>query len=367
MNLMFDARFITPQKTGVGKYTSSLLSGLSRPCFDFNITAVYYDEIHKSPNICYIKAPFRFDNHPLGDLYRNLGLYNIVLKNKVDVFFSPAYYCFQRRVRIPQIITIHDLAVYDIPESFNRKFVFYLKFMIREACTKAHRIITFSEFIASRIRTRFPSVDRKIRIIPCSVGQEFFQKNPSAELRLARELALPEEFILIISTVEPRKNLLNLLKSYAIYRRRSNNPLPLIIVGKDGFQAEKVHRRAMQKDCENSVRFLGYVHDSRIALLYNLATFSIYPSLYEGFGLPVVESMAAGCPVIASNCSSIPEVCGESAYLIDPHSIESVSEAMIQMSDDQDLRDLYVRKANERVTLFQEENVLKQYYDVLHE
>ncbi len=345
LKLLFDARFIAPQMTGVGYCTERLLMALRERHSDIELHVVYHDPI--DPSLLdrnSIRAPVRFDDHPAGDFWRNLSLPRIMAARKIDLYHGPAFYGIQRNLNIPQMITIHDMAVYDRPDTFSHRFAWYFRKVIASACKRATLLVTSTRFVAGQIEQRFPNTRNRISVVPYGVAPEFRETDPAASSEFKLQWSLPDRYILDVATIEPRKNILTLLNAYAIYRRRCITPLPLIIAGKDGYQAEMVKRRAREADIEGAVRFLGYVSNSDIAHLYRLATMLVFPSLYEGFGLPILEAMAGGCPVIASNVTSLPEVCGDAASLIDPMSTTAISNAMLMLTDHENIRqDLIAR------------------------
>ncbi len=345
IKLLFDARFITPQMTGVGYCTERLLLALRERSSEIELHVVYFDPI--APSLLdrnSIKAPVRFDDHPSGDFWRNFSLPRLMSARKIDLFHGPAFYGIQRKLKIPQLITIHDMAVFDRPDTFSRRFAWYFRRVIASACRRATRLVTSTRFVAGQIEQRFPDTRDRISVVPYGVSSEFRETHSGASRDFKLEWSLPDRYILDVATIEPRKNILTLLNAYAIYRRRCATPLPLIIAGKDGYQAEMIKKRARESDIEGSVRFLGYVSNSDIAHLYRLATMLVFPSLYEGFGLPILEAMASGCPVIASNVTSLPEVCGNAAMLIDPMSTTAISSAMLTLTEQENIRqDLIAR------------------------
>jgi len=338
MKILYDARFITPQMTGVGQFADSLLSALGKLDNNIELHALYYDPLHNLPNVTYHRAPVEFDSHPVGDLYRNYQLLKLLDTGQFELYFSPAFYCIQRRSNVRQIVALHDLAVFDQPENFPKKFGFYLRNMIKSTCKNADSIITSSYFIADRIKDRFPKTKDKVIVIPYGVSDVYLDDCQNIKSQVKQELCVPDRFILSISTIEPRKNLLVLLDAYSIYRRRVDQPLPLLLVGKDGYKAEVVKKRACKSDLGFFVRFLDYIPDKAVAHLYRMAEFMVYPSVYEGFGFPVLEAMACGCPVLASNKASIPEVAGDAAMLVDPSDPVKIAEGMVDLTNDQGKR-----------------------------
>jgi glycosyltransferase involved in cell wall biosynthesis len=214
----------------------------------------------------------------------------------------------------------------------------YLKLMICSAVHNARCVAAPSEFVRERILNYFPGAAEKTRVIPHGVDPMFSCYDDLKAQKLGEYYCLPSRFILCVATIEPRKNLLKLLDAFSIYSSRAPEPLDLVIAGDRGYQSEKVFRRAERADIATQVRFLGYVPDSDLALLYGMADCFVYPSLYEGFGMPVLEAMTAGCPVITSNTASLPEAAGNAALLIDPSDSLEISGALAEVTENAALR-----------------------------
>lgn len=368
MNVLFDARFITPRRSGVGRVTEMLLKTLLGSGRDLTIHVMYKPPLDKmllGDHPVLVRTPF--DSHPWGDIHRNTFIRDLIRKRNIDLYFSPAFYCLQMAQRIPQVVLIHDLAVFDEPKTMPVMFGLYLRAMIRSSVRNARRITVPSEFIRKQLSDRFPSAQEKIRVAHWGVTPVFRGYNDTLAESVRNHYCLPPRFLLSVVTVEPRKNLLPLLDAFAIYSNRSSDPLPLVIAGADGFKAYQVHARAERADLSTRVRFLGYVPDHELALLYGLAQCMIFPSLYEGFGLPVIEAMAAGCPVITSRTSAMPEAAGEAALLIDPTDINDMERAMRVLTEDATIRQQMSRAGRIRVESMNWDDTAEAYRRIFYE
>ena len=339
IEILYDARFITQRQTGVGRVSEMLLRTFLEEFPELNVHILFKKPFDKSLEgnnpICTGTA---FDSHPWGDIYRNTVLRSIIKKRQIDLYFSPAFYVIQLAQHIKQVVLIHDLAAFDQPHSLKPLFRIYLKRMVFSALRNASQITTPSEFIRTKLLEKRPNLENRVEAIHLGVNPIFSQYDDIKAEDLRSHYCLPARFILCVATVEPRKNLLNLLVAYAIYLKRSSNPLQLIIIGHDGYRSKDVHRRAEQPDISTGTRFLGYVPDNELALLLGMADCMVFPSLYEGFGLPVIEAMAAGCPVITSNRASLPEVTGDAALLVNPEDIIQIEKALRRLTSDSALR-----------------------------
>ncbi len=369
LKILYDARFITQGQTGVGRCTEMLLRELmsqNRPSLDLHM--LYTDPIHSAlVSDRSIHTRIRFDSHPRGDFYRNWTLRRLLKVQQFSVFHSPAFYSIQWRPSIPQIVTIHDMAVYDYPETFPWTFVKYFRWLIGSSCKNADLIICSTEFTAKRMLFRFPDIDHKIRIIPFAVSDPFFKADLTNSDFYKKRLALPDKFILTVATMEPRKNLLTLLNAYSIYCRRCDRPLPLIITGKSAKGSDQIRQRANEPDIAANIRLLDYVSDEELVSLYRMASLTIYPSRYEGFGLPVLEAMASGCPVITSNTTSIPEIAGDAALFVNPESPAEIADTMTAVCQNRELQKTLINKGRKRAEMYRWTTTADKTIDVYFE
>lgn len=243
------------------------------------------------------------------------------------------------RSRIPLVVTIQDIAILRFPHKFRLWSRTFGKFVLPKVARSAHSIIAPSLATKADIVNALGIPEERVTLIPNGVGAEF---NPHALAddrvrRLRARHNLPERFLFTVGALEPRKNIVRLL--HAVHRLRAEpdtSDLQLLHAGPPGWLAGDVRETMMRLKLQDAVRFLGYVQTDDLATLYAAATVVVYPSLFEGFGLPVAEALACGAAVITSNTSSLPEVGGDSALLIDPLSIESIAGAIAKLwRDDQ--------------------------------
>lgn len=231
----------------------------------------------------------------------------------------------------PAVLTIYDLSFLLFPAAFNITNRLYLTAATRAAARRARRIITISEATrrdivrllgvpAPRIDVAYPAADERYRVLP---------QAEVAAFRAAR--SLPEAFIFALGTLEPRKNTVGLLQAYA---RLSRPRPPLMIAGGAGWRFSPIFETVRALDVSDTVTFVGYVPEDDLPLWYNAARLFTFPSLYEGFGLPVLEAMACGVPVVTSNAASLPEVAGQAARIVAPTDVEGLAHEMQTVLDD---------------------------------
>ncbi len=236
----------------------------------------------------------------------------------------------------PFVITVHDLSFLSYPQSFPVLNRVYLRAFTRLSVRRARRIIAVSESTKSDLIRYYGISPAKVDVVYNGVNPNF-RPVPAAKVadfRLQRDL--PDRFILFVGTLEPRKNVTRLIDAYA---RLSGSRPPLMLLGGKGWLYDEIFARVEMLDLQNEVNFVGYVPAEELPLWYNAATLFVYPSLYEGFGLPPLEAMACGTPVVTSEASSLPEVVGQAGLLADPTSSEALAAAMERVLADSDLQE----------------------------
>lgn len=228
----------------------------------------------------------------------------------------------------PAVATIYDLSFLRFPQAFRPLNRRYLAAFTALTARKARHLIAISESTRQDVIELLHVPPERVSTIYCGVDNHYLPL-PTQEIEeFKRQKGLPEGFILFLGTLEPRKNITGLLQAYAHWRR-SDPRIPLLFVaGAKGWYYQEVFAEVMRLGLEHSVIFPGYIPSQELPLWYNAAKIFVYPSLYEGFGLPVLEAMACGTPVITSRASSLPEVAGDAAVLVDPLQREELAAAM---------------------------------------
>jgi glycosyltransferase involved in cell wall biosynthesis len=239
--------------------------------------------------------------------------------------------------RGPGVVTIYDLSFLRFPRAFNTANRIYLAATTRAAARRARRVLTISEH-ARRDIVRLLSVPEERVEVTYPAAEESYRPRPAQEVeafRVAR--GLPEAFVFALGTLEPRKNLVGLLHAYARLNPQPKRP-PLYIAGGSGWRFGPIFDTVRQLNLVDDVHFLGFVPEDELPLWYNAARLFAFPSLYEGFGLPVLEAMACGTPVITSTAASLPEVGGKAAVLVPPNDTDRIAHEMERVLDDSQLR-----------------------------
>ena len=251
----------------------------------------------------------------------------ILAKQKINLLHAMAFVA-PVVMPCPFVITIYDLSFLHYPKAFKTINRFYLSTFTRHSTKQAKAIITISESTRQDVIKAFNIAPHKVHTIYCGVDNSFKPLATAQINAFKAKHGLPDKFIFRLGTIEPRKNVEGVIKAYAAWKAKDKQVPKLVIAGGKGWYYQQVFDLIETLNLTDSVIFPGYLPQQDLPLWYNAATLFVYPSFFEGFGLPVVEAMACGTPVITSNISSLPEVAGESALLINPTDINALSEAM---------------------------------------
>lgn len=250
------------------------------------------------------------------------------------------------------VITVHDLAFLLYPNLLTREAARYYG-QIDAAVRRADHIVAVSESTKADVVRLLGVPEEKITVIYEAAKPIFRPLDPAvARHRVQAAFGLADPFLLAVGTVEPRKNLTTLFRALRVLGDRRGTRPPLAVVGSPGWLFEETLQVVSELGLEDQVRFLGRLPDEDLLLLYNAAQVHVYPSLYEGFGLPPLEAMACGTPTVTSNVSSLPEVVGDAALLVDPRDPEALAEALWRAYGDEDLRRHLRERGLERAGVF---------------
>ena len=254
--------------------------------------------------------------------------------------------------RLPLVTAIHDVSFEDVPGLFPRHTELRLKLTVRLSARRSQAVITISEFTRSRIAHHYHMDPDRIMVTPLGVGEQW--RPVPKELALARlaSLSPPAKFVLAVGNLHPRKNIPRLIKSVALARRAGAGDLHLVLAGQRWWRMGEIDQAIEEESASDWVRCLGYVDDGSLVALYSAADVVAYPSLYEGFGLPVLEALACGAVVVASNATAIPEVAGNAAILVDPYNVAAMGHALGTALTDAPTRARLRGAAREQVTHF---------------
>lgn len=329
--------------TGIGKYTWQICRAMENVAGE-NEYAYYYG--YYSPHLfcssggkaSVSKAKDFIKNIPL--LGRSLRLLKgagaLLTRRDFDVYFEPNYI----PLRIPTkktVVAVPDLSPFLHPEWHRRETVEYFRSHFFKNIARADQIITISDFIRDAAIGEFGFSEDRVTTVPLGYAPEcFFPQERTTLGTFRKKYLLPERFVLYVGSIEPRKNLVRLLKAYRQLPSVLRNEVKLVLAGFSGWDNAEV--MSLLNVLKEDVAYLGYVPEEDLASLYCLAEFFVYPALYEGFGLPPLEAMACGCPVLVSNVASLPEVCGDAAIYVNPLDVNDLSTQMSRLLTNKNLK-----------------------------
>lgn len=236
------------------------------------------------------------------------------------------------------VVTVYDLSFLRFPEVYNRANRLYLGTFTPPSLRRADRVITISEDARRDVIELCGVAPERVTPILLAADDRFRPAPPAAVKAFRARNGLPERFVLYQGTLQPRKNVDTLVRAYALLRSQGNDDHRLVLAGPRGWQYEPIFELIRQLGLEGSVTFPGFVPDDELPLWYSSATVFAFPSRYEGFGLPLLEAMACGTPVVSSNASSLPEVVGDAGLLVDPTDVEGLCSALRRLLEDDALR-----------------------------
>lgn len=315
-----DGKFKLQKVTGVQRYALEILNVWDKKSYKYQIL---------TPN------------------FKPIGLWEQTLRgSSSDLLWCPTNSAPLANRR--KVVTLHDCAVFYNPSWFSKRYRYWRKFVIPKLASSSLGIITVSEFSKNVICSALGVSPDFVKVIPNGINTEFFHKIDEAEAhKLIDELKINKPYLLTVGSMDPRKNISSLLKAWDKFNRLSNEKYDLVVVGgsNQNFYNELNHN-------VKNVIFTGYVSDEELKAIYQNAHSFIYPSLFEGFGLPVLEAMTFGLPVLSSNSTALPEVGGESVLYFDPNSIDEILHAIIEITSNHSLHNQYSKYSLARVKKF---------------
>ena len=355
MRIGLDGSPLSQIKTGVGHYTFELAHALARiaPEDEFELIsplpylAVEIDE-PSLPNLSFTQAKV----NPLSRRrWWPIGLPLHLKRAPVDLFHGTNY-DVPLWTRRPTVVTIHDLSIFLYPETHDQYLLGRALRRLPTMARKADMIITPSESVKSEVCEHLGVEADKVVAIPHAPRRSFRQAIPSETVPVTRRLEIEDDFILFVGTIEPRKNLLTLVRALEdIYRTTTWRP-QLVIAGNEGWLTEELFTYLRTAGIGERVRFTGHLSDDDLRALYSVCRAFIYPSLYEGFGLPIIEAMACGAPVIASRIPSLMETAGDAACFVRAEDSRELAQSIIRLLDDSGERQRLSRAGLQRAGKF---------------
>lgn len=287
---------------------------------------------------------------------------HLYFKTKIDVYFAPAHYA-PRYCPFPIVVAIHDLSFFYFPNEFKKKDLFQLKNWTSYSIEVASSVIAVSKTTKKDIQHFYDLPEQNIHVV-----YNGFEKHVGkAKSTIMEDLKLQKnKFILYVGTLQPRKNITTLIQSFKLFHEKHAD-YKLILVGKKGWLYDSIFHEVQEQQLSDSVIFTDYIPDTDVSELYKNALCFVMPSLYEGFGIPILEAMAHNCPVISSQNSSLPEIGGEACLYFDPKNEHDLLQDIERLHEDAELRKQLIQRGKERIKEFSWEKSAKETLEVIRQ
>ncbi len=345
-----DARPVSyPPLTGIGVYLNNLLQAIQ----ELDEENHYYLISNKAINFEVVnpqwkKIEGRFPQRMISTLWMQCCIPHIASKLKLDLFWGPRHQLplFMPK-NIKTVLTIHDIVHVLFPHTMNLPTLITERLLMKQSIRRADYVIADSISTASGIQEHYQTEPTSIGVV--YPGAPAFAEHIHSPI--SADEKLPQKFFLFVGTLEPRKNLKAILSAFALLDA-DREDVDLVIVGNIGWKSKDAINLLGMHRHRNRIHLAGYVDDARLSFIYQNALCLLYPSLYEGFGFPILEAMNYGVPVITSNVSSMPEVAGDAALLIDPNDEKGLADAMKRILVNDEIRKIMISKGYERVKKF---------------
>ena len=351
MRIGVDSRPLAYPRNGIGRYTTQLLKRLTQssdhqwflygrqtadnPWLDFdNIYCRLNTSSYSGLNLVHAQTKFQ----------------NWARKDRLDVFWSPRHHLPLLLKSIPCVLTIHDCVWRERPDTMQLYRLMTERLLTPASLQLATRIIAVSQATAADLVSLYPNLQPKIDVI--------YEANSLHPIESSSAIRTP--YMLFVGTLEPRKNLQRCLEALAKLKTMGSELPHLVVAGGRGWKVEPLHRSVTALGLEQQVEYVGPADDAELSALYAGCDFLVFPSLYEGFGLPIVEAFSFGKPVITSNVSAMPEVAGDAALLVDPNSVDEIANAMKRLITDRALYDTLALKTKPQAAKFSWDKAAEQ-------
>ena len=347
------------QSGGIGRYVREMVHALA-DIDSINQYRLFYASKNKvERGMLTLPNNFHIRHLPVNDIWlariwqrMRLPVPVELITGGIDIYHSPDFTLPPTLQGVPTLLTVHDLSFLRDPESASPGLRGYLEVAVKRSVRIATHVLADSESTKDDLVELYLTPADKITVLYPGVSSDFRPIMDPAEIKQVRKRYKlgQEPFVLSVGTLQPRKNHLTLIKAFEL--ALGDSEYNLVLAGGDGWSYDAVYELVESRGLQKRVLFPGFIDDANLAALYSSADIMAFPSLYEGFGLPVLEAMACGVPVFASSVSSLPEVTGDAALLVDPSNVEDMADAMLKLTENVDLRQSIREKGLERAEQF---------------
>jgi len=366
MRICIDIRWLQYVKTGIGKYTLNLLKALSAIDNSNEYIMFYNDpnghnpeDLPAAPNFKLITAHWPHNLLRATWAYTNFPAMERFV-GRIDLLHALGFQVPPTSKAV-KVFTIYDLVPLTHPQLVPQSKFGIKRPRFKFHATRADMVVAISQATANEAKRLLELPDEKVAVVyPGTIS--IVRAGDDAIGEMKKKFGLLRNYMLFVSTIDPKKNLPRLMRAFE--QSELAGAYDLVLVGPPGWYMEETFSTREELSCKKHIYWLKYVSDSDLSALYSGASFFVYPSLLEGFGLPIFEAMSVGCPVLTSNVSSMPEAAGEAAVYVNPYEIDSVAEGLKRIAGDKKLREKLSRMGLERVSQFSWENAARQMIEV---
>ena len=365
MNIAINCRHLLKGKLeGFGNYTFELSKRICENHPEHNFYLIFdrdFDPSFVFAENCktiVLSPPTR---HPfLNIFWARFPLHRALKKNKIDLFWSPDGLC-NLRTDIPQVITIHDLHFEHYPEDSPKLVSWYYRYYYPKFAEKAQHILTVSEYSKQDLVQSYGITPKKISVVYNGVSSQFKKVSEEIQQQIKIEYSNGKPYFIFVGSIHPRKNVERLLKAFDIFYKR-NNGFHLLIVGSNMWRNQTL---SIPKGIKNAVSFTGHVQVKTLTQLMSSAFSLVYPPYFEGFGIPLVEAMKTGIPIVSSNQTCLPEIAGDAALYFDPFNELDMAEKMEKISTESSLREELIEKGKIKGDSYSWDQAAKKTWETL--
>lgn len=363
--LAVDLRALVPETTGIGVYTSALLTALRQRPGAPRVLGLSHAEPKGAEAVRAAGVEVEVEPAPLGVLWQQLHLPRRLARGDVDLLFAPLQ-TLPWTCPVPAVVTIHDLTVLLRPEDHKFKVRWSQLPFLSRSLERAEAVVAVSRATAEDLAFHFPEQRHKVRVIHHGVAPDYRPADAETVAVIRQKLGAPAGYLLSVGTLEPRKNLATLLTAWESLKAADPDFPPLLLAGGEGWHDRGLRRRIQGLE-PHGVRHLGRLRDAELVRAYQGATVFAYPSLYEGFGLPLLEAMACGVPCVTSDISSLPEVVGDAGLLVDPRQPGELAAALHRLVAEPSLAAEFGQRGLARAAGFTWETAARLHHEVFRE
>ena len=356
MIIAVNTRFLLKENLeGIGYFTREVFRLLTNQYKEHQFYFLFdrpYDETYIfSSNVTPVVVGLPARHPLLWKFWYDVKIPSVLKKIKADVFISPDGFC-SLTSKIPQCLVVHDLGFLHYPETYRKSHELFYKRYTPLYLKKAKMIATVSHFSKKDIITQYKTADEKINIVYSAVKKIFHPLNIQQKEIIKEKYTEGKEFFIYTGALQPRKNLVNLLKAFSLFKKRQHSNWKLVLAGRLAWKNDDFLHLLKTYKYRNDIITPGYISESVLAQLTASAYAMIYPSLFEGFGVPVLEAMKSEIPVLTSANSSMQEIGEEAALYFDPLSVNDMAEKLMLIYKDEDLRNSLIQKGKQKAGEF---------------